>query len=775
MTDDGTHSGVCCGHRRAAGIRTACSKWRSRAATRRRSSSICAVGVAILLCALAALCPVAALAESCSNEELRAETHSLSLPDCRAYELVTPAFKNLSLVTELLGSSDGSAITFASFAGHGEGVQPPYETASTYRSARTASGWVTTALAPPATELEVTPTLSGNEPLGATDAGDALVSLRPAEGSVFEDDLYLRQANGALVEVGPMLPLAALPPSPSGEGAARAIAAFGGASADLSHVLFQLPYSSEIDDFWPGDVEVNNNDNLSLYEYIGANNAAPALVGVDDSGHQISQCGTGLGANTHLGEFASVHNAVSSSGMTVFFTAAAACPEEGGAGPPANELFARIDGAHTVAISEPSAADCSACRTETPSNATFVGASRDGAKVFFVTDQSLLPSDTDATPDLYEYDFSAPAGQRIIQASGGDASDATPGTGAQVVGVGSSSEDGSHVYFVAQGVLTTEPNLSLRPGHQAAEAGSENLYLYERDSQFPAGRTVFVATLPPSDAGEWGLTQESPMETTPEGRFLVFTSSADLTPDDTSVVQQVFRYDAESGELLRVSIDDPGFNSNGNAGLAEATVRPPKFASQQIVNQDPNPAITNDGSVVLFTSSDRLTPQAQEDAPNVYVYERGRVFLISDGRAPAGSFVQGVQLGPSGADVLFRTPDSLVAQDTDVLSDIYDARIGGGFPAPAAPLVCSGEGCQGSISAPPVNGAPSSATFAGAGNITPPVPVEPKQLTRAQKLAKALNSCRKYKSKSRRRSCEKKARKQYGLTPKVKAKRKGGK
>jgi hypothetical protein len=734
-----------------------------------------ALGVATLVCALAALCPVAALAESCPNEELRAETHSLSLPDCRAYELVTPAFKNLSLVTELLGSSDGSAITFASFAGHSEGVQPAYETASTYRSARTASGWLTTALAPPATELEITSTLSGNEPLGATDAGAALVSLRPAQGSVFEDDLYLRQADGALMEVGPMLPLAGLPPSPSGEGPAHAIAVFGGASADLSHVLFQLPYKSEIVDFWPGDTEVANNTNLSLYEYIGTNNTTPSLVGVDDSGQQISQCGTGLGANTHLGEFASVHNAVSSSGATVFFTAAAACPEEGGSGPPANELFARTDGAHTIAISEPSVADCSACRTETPLNATFVGASRDGSKVFFETDQPLLPSDTDSTPDLYEYDFSAPAGQRIVQASGGGVSDATPGIGAQVVGVGSVSEDGSHLYFVAQGVLTTEPNLSLRPGHQVAEAGSENLYLYERDSQFPAGRTVFVATLPPSDAGEWGLTQESPMETTPEGRYLAFTSSADLTRDDTSVAQQVFRYDAQRGELLRVSIGDQEFESNGDAESAEATLRPPKFAFQQIVNQDPNPAISNDGSIVLFTSSERLTPQAQEDAPNVYVYERGRVFLISDGRAPAGSFVQGVQVGPTGGDVLFRTPDSLVAQDTDLLSDIYDARIGGGFPAPAAPQMCSGEGCQGPVSASPVIGVPASETFAGAGNLTPSVPVRPKALTRTQKLVKALDRCRKDRSKSKRRSCEKQARKKYGPTAKAKAKRKRGK
>jgi hypothetical protein len=43
----------------------------------------------------------------------------------------------------------------------------------------------------------------------------------------------------------------------------------------------------------------------------------------------------------------------------------------------------------------------------------------------------------------------------------------------------------------------------------------------------------------------------------------------------------------------------------------------------------------------------------------------------------------------------------------------------------------------------------------------PPAP-QPKPLTRAQKLAKALKACKKVRNKRTRASCEKQARKKYG-------------
>ena len=65
---------------------------------------------------------------------------------------------------------------------------------------------------------------------------------------------------------------------------------------------------------------------------------------------------------------------------------------------------------------------------------------------------------------------------------------------------------------------------------------------------------------------------------TPDGRFLVFTSFRDLTPDDTSTVQQVFEYDAQTGGLVRVSVGEDGFNHNGNVPANNATIVTPFYA-----------------------------------------------------------------------------------------------------------------------------------------------------------------------------------------------------
>ena len=124
-------------------------------------------------------------------------------------------------------------------------------------------------------------------------------------------------------------------------------------------------------------------------------------------------------------------------------------------------------------------AECSGvCREDeneenghTRSPALFEGASEDGSKVFFSTEQPLLNGDKDATRDLYEAEVGAAGVTRLVQVSAGDETDPNRGSGAEVASVVRISEDGSHVYYVAKGALTTTPNAN----GEHAEAGAYNL------------------------------------------------------------------------------------------------------------------------------------------------------------------------------------------------------------------------------------------------------------------------------------------------------------
>jgi hypothetical protein len=92
---------------------------------------------------------------------------------------------------------------------------------------------------------------------------------------------------------------------------------------------------------------------------------------------------------------------------------------------------------------------------------------------------------------------------------------------------------------------------------------------------------------------------------------------------------------------------------------------------------------------------------------------QGCTYLISSGK----NGIESVLIGASetGRDVFFATHAQLAPQDSDSYGDVYDARIGGGFPAPPPPPpVCSS--CQGVGSPPPLFSVPASLSFVGPGN-----------------------------------------------------------
>ncbi len=691
---------------------------------------------------VAATAPGAALAgEGCPNEQLRAENNSLGLLDCRAFEMVTPSDKNsahVERVTEPMVAADGSSLVGQTAEGFGGLTNDELPTGGRafYRFSRTGLGWVTTPLTPYRGQF-------WGIGLGGLDS-----VWGPAEQSSVMR-LRLRGVDGSLSEIGPVWP-PSLGPNQGFNGVSP-FDVIGAAAEAVNGVVFTI---TEPGFLWPFDSTIGQQ---SLYEYRGTGNASPSLVGVSGGAGStalISQCGTWRGGsyNIHFTE-EEVRNAVSEGGGTVFFTAVGADSDAcGGVQPPVNELFARIDEERTVAISEPTTADCVLCDTSAPADAVFQGASADGSKVFFTTKQSLLGHDTSG--NLYEYDFDAPAGQRVVRVSGGDGSVSEPV--AEVQGVPYVSEDGSHVYFYAKGVLTSGANST----GEHALAGGENLYVYERDAEYPAGRTVFVT----------GCGDASNGQVSPDGRFVVFTSACHLTAGDTATGRQVFQYDAQTGSMVRVSIGLEGFDDNGNAtnGLSATIIHQGEGSFFSARGGALGRTMSDDGAFVFFQSGVALTPQATNGG--VYEYHEGRVSLI----AAEGELVG---TSASGEDVFFRTTQQLVAQDTDTQWDFYDARIDGGFPVPMVRAGCVGDACQGPPTSAPVLGVPSSAVFAGGGNLAPPastVVVAPRALTRAQKLARALKACFKQ-PKHKRHTCEAKAKKLYGHSSRAVKSDRGGK
>ena len=551
-------------------------------------------------------------AQLCTNEA--SPGFRSYLPDCRAYEMVTPLFKAGDFVAAdgATLSEDGNSILGESLANFAEEAakvvgQPLHP----YLLERTAGGWTATALLSPAQA-------EGLQRPGETieqilfrhrdqSTGQILwtVLYGAADGEV-QPVFYVEQAGGSFTELGPATPGAVARDSSSTSVGPAEYAV----SPDISHVVFPIVDSGLTSgEHWPGDTTKVGAE--SLYEYTSGDGGEPKLVGVRNSGRLnsnteaelISSCGTALGAG-----FGEKRYALPNGGDTVIFTASAGEGSEC-SGPPVEEIYARIHGERTVDISEPSHEVFSECNIVSGlQSATYQGATADGSKVFFITAQELLPGA--AGENLYLYDFDAPAGQRLSLVSSG-----APEAGVQ--GVLRLSQDGSHVYFVATGLLSGE-----NAEHKVPVQGADNLYLFERDSRHPGGRIALVATLAPGDEQDWeagDLTR--PVAITPSGEDLLFASSADLASGDVSTQRQLFEYDAGEQELARISIGQHsaeyprGYGENGNATseIDQASIAAPFYAHYSDAAGETSFTMSNQGNVVFFQTPLGLTPQASDN------------------------------------------------------------------------------------------------------------------------------------------------------------------
>jgi hypothetical protein len=439
----------------------------------------------------------------------------------------------------------------------------------------------------------------------------------------------------------------------------------------------------------------------------------------------------------------------------------------------------------------------------------FQFASSDGSKVLFTAEQRLTEDSgaEPAQPDLYECDLVVQAGKlRCVL------SDLTPlnaGEHADVrFAVLGASEDASWVFFVAEGVLAEgAAHGAFCEEHEPVSEDGCKLYVRH------GGVTRFVAALSPRDKTDWSSTpSELTSRVSPDGRWLAFMSQRNLTGYDNRDAlngrpdEEVYLYYARSGRLTCGSCNPTAARPVGEQ-LDEETKH--LLGAEQDWGQDSVAAIVpgwtsphhqsrylSDNGRLFFESRDALVPQDANGTWDVYEYEPpgvggcttasaafsvrsgGCVGLISSGTSPTPSaFFDASASGgvdgegaQGGGDVFFVTRARLSPQDFDTSLDVYDAHecttSSPCLPQPvSSPPPCITEAsCKAAPSPQPgIFGAPASASFSGRGNIAPSPPSASKPPTRAQKLAKALSSCRKKyrKSKKRRTSCERSAHRLY--------------
>ena len=164
-----------------------------------------------------------------------------------------------------------------------------------------------------------------------------------------------------------------------------------------------------------------------------------------------------------------------------------------------------------------------------------------------------------------------------------------------------------------------------------------------------------------------------------------------------------------------------------------------------------NRAISEDGSRIVFTSVAPLSREASNGLSNAYEWHEnpsegeGRVSLVSTGGADEP--VQDVVISPNGRSIFFVTTQGLTPQDTDGAPDVYDARLEGGFlQSPAQGRPCQGDACQGPLTNPAPLLVPGSVSQPPGENL--PAPKVTKAKPKAKLKAKKKKSSKKHKTTS---------------------------
>ena len=655
-----------------------------------------------------------------------------SLPDGRSYEKVTPLNKNGIEVGVGIGSIAGNAVNWEAIGGCCGATSAAL---NLYQSVRTASGWKTTAKTPmppkPLVGLfqEQAPmwwSSNLNKTIYLTPASYASGDKRPAgPGSTSYDDLYEQapaagmtwisqgpfpgagrnpdtatwaattpNGNSVLFNTQEQLTsdatgLASLNTPPeflydrnvaagtttlvdvtttkltaaAGSGTTTIVVASTSAFAPGQTVTIGRGAHEETDTVSSVPDSTHIDLNSALVNHHGAGASVEALISPDGAiagnGNWLDQ--PFLPANY----YGTTTNSISSDGTRIFFesppTFAGGSGGAEGVGPAHLYMRDLANSATTQLDANPSA----------PGQAVYEGASRSGSLVFFTSNEGLA-GDSNADNELYEFNSTGStigpaAPMSVIPLSdGGDTS-----TDGDVVGVTAISNDGSHIYFVAEGVLASNQGAQ----GETATQGALNFYVVDTTT----GATTFIARLGSgvSDdsrdstalAGEPDINRAA--VPTPDGNTLVFESTANLTGQNPSGPTTALAANASPGDTTikvastkglvagrPIEIEDPILPERATIAAVKNSTHL-QLASELFFSLSAGDSVVQlpPFEIYRYSTGGSLTCVS---CPPAHVKPTGSAGLGASGGGSYGPPSEGVPMSSDGSRIFFDSPDPLV-------------------------------------------------------------------------------------------------------------------
>ncbi len=351
----------------------------------------------------------------------------------------------------------------------------------------------------------------------------------------------------------------------------------------------------------------------------------------------------------------------------------------------------------------------------------FIKGDADLSQVIFATRTNLDPADSGTATDIYRWSEDGGVDCLTCVAP----VDADVFAKSDVAGYLTNvvvSPDLSHVYFTS-----TE---ELVPGQPSLNGDGTNLYVWAD------GGIDYVAPVDGPLNETFGTSNPNSAITTPDGDTLVFRSNQPgVTPDRSSGncatlaetpvrCYQFYRYTHSTGTLECITCDRAG--QQFPQPKSEFALFSPEAVSESFFWARALAAspLSDDGRTFVFSSDRAYVARDINRSRDIYEWRDGRLRLVTDGVSeypsrPDTDFNTPRLIGLSGdgTDLFFTLGARVTGHEIENSAQLFDARVGGGFPPPPTPpAACVEDACQGPLDVPPGLSSSGSSTLQGPGN-----------------------------------------------------------